>query len=93
MLIPYQGSRASTASYPRCNCGRIGDLESLCSLTAIAQHAAAGFLTRYPDHELRGAGRRTPAKRVRRLAERGDAMCRDIFRVQAHALGLFFDRW
>ncbi len=31
------------------------------------------------------------AKRVRGLAERGDAMCRDIFRVQAHALGLFFD--
>ena len=33
------------------------------------------------------------AKRVRGLAERGDAMCREIFRVQAHALGLFFDRW
>ena len=31
------------------------------------------------------------AKRVRGLAERGDPMCRDIFRVQAHALGLFFD--
>ena len=28
---------------------------------------------------------------MRGLAERGDAMCRDIFRVQAHALGLFFD--
>src|ERR1051325_7904978 len=25
------------------------------------------------------------------MAEKGDAMCRDIFRVQAHALGLFFD--
>ena len=25
------------------------------------------------------------------MAERGDAMCRDIFRVQARALGLFFD--
>jgi predicted NBD/HSP70 family sugar kinase len=25
------------------------------------------------------------------MAERGDAMCREIFRVQANALGLFFD--
>src|SRR4030095_1725810 len=31
------------------------------------------------------------AKKVRGFAERGDAMCRDIFRVQARALGLFFD--
>ena len=39
-------------------------------------------------------GRVTPhdaAKRVRGLADHGDALCRDIFRVQAHALGLFFD--
>ena len=28
---------------------------------------------------------------VRGRADRGDAMCREIFRVQAHALGLFFD--
>jgi glucokinase len=25
------------------------------------------------------------------LAEQGDRLCREIFRVQAHALGLFFD--
>src|ERR1700693_2275463 len=25
------------------------------------------------------------------MAENGDPMCKDIFRVQAHALGLFFD--
>ena len=31
------------------------------------------------------------AKLVRGLAEKGDPMCVDIFRVQAHALGLFFD--
>jgi glucokinase len=28
---------------------------------------------------------------VRGMAENGDSLCRDIFRVQAHALGLFFD--
>jgi predicted NBD/HSP70 family sugar kinase len=31
------------------------------------------------------------AKLVRGMAEKGDSMCRDIFRAQAHALGLFFD--
>ena len=31
------------------------------------------------------------AKLVRGLAVKGDPMCREIFRVQAHALGLFFD--
>jgi len=33
----------------------------------------------------------TAARLVRGLAEKGDPLCRDIFRVQAHALGLFFD--
>ena len=28
---------------------------------------------------------------MRGMAEKGDPLCRDIFRVQAHALGLFFD--
>jgi predicted NBD/HSP70 family sugar kinase len=31
------------------------------------------------------------AKRVRGMAERGDELCREVFRVQARALGLFFD--
>jgi glucokinase len=31
------------------------------------------------------------AKLVRGLADKGDALCKEIFRVQAHALGLFFD--
>jgi predicted NBD/HSP70 family sugar kinase len=35
--------------------------------------------------------RHQAAKQVRGLADRADAMCKEIFRVQAHALGLFFD--
>ena len=31
------------------------------------------------------------AKQVRGLADKGDPLCKDVFRVQAHALGLFFD--
>jgi glucokinase len=31
------------------------------------------------------------AKLVHGMAEKGDPLCREIFRVQAQALGLFFD--
>ena len=91
VLIPYQSIKGIDGLVPQCNCGRTGDLESLCSLTAIGRSLLPYFLTRYPNHELAGTDPLSAAKRVRGLAERGDAMCRDIFRVQAHALGLFFD--
>ena len=91
VLIPYQSIEAIEGLVPTCNCGRTGDLESLCSLTAIGRTLLPFFLRRYPNHELAGLDRAAAAKRVRGLAERGDPMCRDIFRVQAHALGLFFD--
>ena len=92
VLIPAHDIRGTEGLVARCNCGRTGDLESLCSLTAIGNTLLPFFLKRYPDHELGRLGDlREAAKRVRGLAERGDAMCRDIFRVQAHALGLFFD--
>ncbi len=92
VLIPAHDIRGTEGLVARCNCGRTGDLESLCSLTAIGNTLLPYFLERYPDHELGRVGDlREAAKRVRGLAERGDAMCREIFRVQAHALGLFFD--
>jgi predicted NBD/HSP70 family sugar kinase len=92
VLVPYQSIRGIDGLVPRCNCGRTGDLESLCSLTAIEQSLLPYFLGRHPDHPL-GTPEQRPraAKLVRGLAERGDAMCREVFRVQAHALGLFFD--
>ena len=92
VLIPYQSIAGIDGIVPACNCLRTGDLESLCSLTAIERTLLPYFLARHPDHELHRAT--TPheaAKRVRGLAERGDVMCRRIFQVQAHALGLFFD--
>ena len=92
VLIPYQSIPSIAGLTPTCNCGRIGDLESLCSLTAISRNLLPFFLARQPDHELARAGDvNQAAKLVRSRAERGDAMCREIFRVQAHALGLFFD--
>ena len=89
VLIPYQQIPGIEGLRPACNCGRVGDLEALCSLTAIAKSLLPFFLARFPNHELSGAP--DGAKRVRSLAEAGDPMCREIFRVQANALGLFFD--
>lgn len=92
VLLPYRAIRSINGVEPECNCGRLGDLESLCSLTAIERCLLPYFLTRYPGHELsRTSDLRKAAKLVRGLAERGDTMCREIFRVQAQALGLFFD--
>jgi predicted NBD/HSP70 family sugar kinase len=91
VLIPYQSIGAIAGATPTCNCGRVGDLESLCSLTAIGKTLLPYFLTRHPGHELEGMDVSQAAKLVRGRAERGDAMCKDIFRVQAQALGLFFD--
>ena len=52
VLIPYQSIDALAGVTPHCNCGRIGDLESVCSLTAIGRTLLPHFLTKYPDHEL-----------------------------------------
>jgi predicted NBD/HSP70 family sugar kinase len=91
VLVPYQSIADTEGLRPVCNCGRVGDLESVCSLTAIEKTLLPYFLERYPGHELATMDIHQAAKLVRGRAERGDAMCRDIFRVQAHGLGLFFD--
>jgi len=92
VLIPYQSIAGTAGLNPECNCGRTGDLESVCSLTAIEKSLLPFFLPRYPGHELAKLGNpHQAAKLVRGLADKGDALSRDIFRVQAHGLGLFFD--
>src|SRR6185503_7721700 len=92
VLVPYLRIPEVRSLTPQCNCGRIGDLESLCSLTAIERTLLPAFLEQYPGHELAKAETmRRAATLVRNMAARGDEMCRAIFRVQARALGLFFD--
>jgi glucokinase len=91
VLIPYQSIAGTEGLKPECNCGRTGDLESLCSLTAITKTLLPYFLVRYPGHELAKLDVNQAARLVRGMAEKGDPLCCDIFRVQAHALGLFFD--
>jgi glucokinase len=91
VLIPYQSIPGIEGMKPQCNCGRLGDLESVCSLTAIEKTFLPYFLPKYPDHELGKVDRSKAAKMVRGMADRGDPMCREIFRVQAHGIGLFLD--
>jgi predicted NBD/HSP70 family sugar kinase len=91
VLIPYQSIAGTEGMKPLCNCGRTGCLESVCSLTAIGRTLLPYFLPRYPGHELGQMEIGKAAKLVRGRAEKGDPLCRDIFRVQAHGMGLFFD--
>jgi glucokinase len=91
VLIPYQSIADTKGIQPVCNCGRIGDLESLCSLTAIGKNILPYLLPKFPEHELGKVEVAQAAKLVRGLADKGDALSREVFRVQAHALGLFYD--
>ena len=91
VLIPYQSIAGTPGMDPKCNCGRTGDLESVCSLTAIERTLLPYFLPRYPGHELAKLDPHQAAKLVRGMAEKGDPLSKDVFRVQAHGLGLFFD--
>jgi len=91
VLIPYQSIAGTGGIKPECNCGRTGDLESLCSLTAIEKNILPYFLPRHPGHELAKVDLHQAAKLVRGLAEKGDPLSKEVFRVQAHALGFFFD--
>lgn len=91
VLLPYQSIAGIEGLQPRCNCGRTGCLESVCSLSAIERSFLPYFLLKYHGHELGAMNLHAAAKLVRGMADKGDPMCKEIFRVQAHALGLFFD--
>jgi predicted NBD/HSP70 family sugar kinase len=91
VLIPYRSIAGTEGIRAQCNCGRVGDLESLCSLTAIERNILPYFLSKYPGHEFANMDLHEAAKLVRGRAVKGDALGKDVFRVQAHALGLFFD--
>jgi predicted NBD/HSP70 family sugar kinase len=93
VLLPYQRIPGLENARPLCNCGRVGDLESVCSLTALEKSLLPAFLPRYPSHLLgKTDDLRTAARLVRGLAEKGDPLCCELFAAQAHALGLLFDQ-
>jgi glucokinase len=92
VLIPCEAIPELEGTRPPCNCGRSGDLESVCSLTAIGRTLLPLFLKRNQGHPLASLPIAQAARQVRAYAEGGDEMCKGIFSVQARALGLFFDQ-
>jgi predicted NBD/HSP70 family sugar kinase len=88
--IPMEGLLAPGQPLPRCNCGFVGDAESVASLTGIEQNLLPYWLSRYPDHDLHQEPPARAAKLVRGHGERGDEMARKIFEQQAMAIGRLF---
>ena len=90
VYIPMDGLLVDDQPVPRCNCGFVGDLESVASLSAIAKNLLPFWLTRYPDHPLARLEVGGAALLVREFAERGDEMALRIFEQQAMAIGRMF---
>jgi glucokinase len=88
--IPMDGLLAPGQPTPACNCGQLGDAESVASLTGIQKNLLPYWLTRYEGHEMGGLPLGQAAKLVRRYGEDGDEMALAIFRQQAMALGRLF---
>ncbi len=88
--IPLDGILEDDEPPPRCNCGNVGDVESIASLTGILNNLLPYWLSRHPEHPLAAMGRRDAAKAVRGLAVAGDELALAIFAQQAAALGRLF---
>jgi predicted NBD/HSP70 family sugar kinase len=88
--IPMDGLLGEGQPTPTCNCGFVGDAESVASLTGIRKNLLPYWLTRYPDHELASVEPLDAAKQVRGFGERNDEMALHIFEQQAMALGHLF---
>jgi glucokinase len=89
--IPMDGLLEDDQPMPACNCGFVGDAESVASLTGIERNLLPYWLARHPGHELGRAGSvHAAALQVRRLAETGDELALAVFRQQAAALGRLF---
>jgi predicted NBD/HSP70 family sugar kinase len=89
--IPMDGLLAEDQPVPACNCGFVGDVEAVASLTGIEANLLPYWLPRFPDHELGKVDDiAEAAKLVRSYGERGDPMARRIFEQQAMAIGRLF---
>ncbi len=88
--IPMVGLLAPGQPMPTCNCGFVGDLESVASLSGIRNNLLPYWLTQYPDHQLAELPVEDGAKAVREYAQRGDEMSLRIFEQQAMAIGRMF---
>jgi predicted NBD/HSP70 family sugar kinase len=91
VYIPMEGLLDAGQTLPACNCGFVGDAESVASLTGIERNLLPYWLSRYPDHELASEPSSAKAARqIRAYAEAGDEMALRIFEQQAMAIGRLF---
>jgi glucokinase len=91
IYIPLQGLLGEGQPMPVCNCGLVGDAESVASLTGIEKNLLPYWLTQFPGHELgRQQSIGAAAKMVRAYGERGDPLALKIFEQQAMAIGRLF---
>lgn len=88
--IPMEGLLADGQPVPTCNCGFLGDAESVASLSGLERNLLPYWLTKYPDHPVASMSGRDAARQVRSYGERGDEMAMAIFRQQAVAIGRLF---
>jgi predicted NBD/HSP70 family sugar kinase len=88
--IPMDGLLGEGQPMPHCNCGFVGDVESVASLTGIRHNLLPYWLARYPDHPLVGVPIDEASKELRGFGERGDEMARKVFEQQAMAIGRLF---
>jgi glucokinase len=88
--IPMDGLLVPGQPVPLCNCGFAADLESVASLSGIANNLLPFWLTRYPDHPLAEVDISAAAKLVRDFGEQGDELAIRIFEQQATAIGRMF---
>lgn len=88
--IPMDGLLGDGQAVPGCNCGFVGDVESVASLTGIRRNLLPYWLGRYPQHDLAGRPIDEAAKELRSYGERGDEMARKVFEQQAIAIGRLF---
>jgi predicted NBD/HSP70 family sugar kinase len=88
--IPMAGLLADDQPVPRCNCGFVGDAESVASLTGIVNNLLPYWLAREPGHPLAQLPLPAAGPLVREYGERGDPLALRIFEQQAMALGRLF---
>jgi glucokinase len=89
--IPMSGLLADDQPMPKCNCGFLGDAESLASLIGIENNLLPYWLTQFDGHPLGTIEvPEEAARQVRAYGEAGDEMALKIFEQQAMALGRLF---
>jgi glucokinase len=88
--IPMDGLLGEGQPVPTCNCGFVGDAESVASLSGLERNLLPYWLERYPDHPVASLPIRDAARQIRSYGERGDEMALLIFGQQAHAIGRLF---